>query len=349
MVTQTLLTQNQKLQRRIADLEVQNKALEERVAALESEVASLNKALEEAHSALLAQKRVGKRQAAPFSKGKKKDNPRQPGRKKGHQAARRPVPEKADREVDVPLAQPRCLHCGGELVQRKVMPQYQIDIPPVEPVVTRFKVETARCACCGKRAQGRAPQQISDALGAANIHFGPNLLSFAAEVKHAPGLPYSKVCRILERGFGIKVSPAALARASQRIAKKAEPTCKQLILDLRDEDVVGADETSWPLNGDKAWLLRGAISLRNSKETLSPETCAQDCKRLEATFDRLIQSVSPDEEDDETRRFAKLLRKQRHRLFLFLYNDAVPYTNNATERTLRPAVVIGLDIWREKI
>jgi hypothetical protein len=29
------------------------------------------------------------------------------------------------------------------------------------------------------------------------------LLSFAAEVKHALGMPYRKVCRILESGFGI--------------------------------------------------------------------------------------------------------------------------------------------------
>jgi len=195
METQAHLpAQNRKLKRRITDLEAQNRTLKERVAELETEVASLNKELKEARSALLAQKRAGKRQAAPFSKGKKKDNPRKAGRKKGHKAAHRPVPEQVDREVDVPLAQARCLHCGGELLERKVMPQYQIDIPPVEPIVTRFNVETARCARCGRRAQGRDPQQVSDALGAANIHFGPNLLSFAAEVKHALGLPYRKAC-----------------------------------------------------------------------------------------------------------------------------------------------------------
>jgi transposase len=419
--TAQLSAQNRKLKLRLANLEAQNEALKKRVAELEGEVASLNKALAEARSALLAQKRASKRQAAPFSRGKKEDKPRKPGRKKGHKATHRPVPERVDREVDVPLVQPYCLYCGGELETRRIMPQYQIDIPPVEPVITRFNVETARCACCGRRAQGRNPQQISDALGAANIHFGPRLLSFAAEVKHALGVPYEKVTRILEKGFGIKVSPASLARASQRIAAKAEPTYKQLILELRGEEVVGGDETSWRINGDKAWLwvftssrialytidpsragavveeilgsdfkgtlvtdcfiaydplpyqqqkcfahflrrckdnialpsfspaltlsyrllwlLRGAISLRNSKETLPPETYAQDCKRLEAAFDRLIQSVSPDEEDDEARRFAKLLRKQRHRLFLFLYIDAVPYTNNAAERALRPAVI----------
>ena len=422
VTTAQLPAQNRKLKLRIANLEAQNEALKKRVAELEKEVASLNKELEEARSALLAQKRAGKRQAAPFSRGKKEDNPRKPGRKKGHKATHRPLPERIDREVDVPLAQPHCLYCGGELEERRITPQYQIDIPPVEPVITRFNVETARCACCGRRAQGRDPQQISDASGAANVHFGPNLLAFSAEVKHALGLSYRKVCRILQSGFGIKVSPASLARASQRLAKKAAPTYKQLILELRGEEVVGADETGWPLNGNKAWLwvvassriavytidptraravveeilgcdfkgvlvtdcfvaydplpyqqqkclahllrrgkdnidtfpastaaavlsnrilrlLREAISLRKKKDTLSPETFVQERKRLEEALDQLLQSVSSEEDDEEARRFAKLLRKQRHRLFVFLYNDAVPYTNNAAERALRPAVI----------
>jgi len=49
--------------------------------------------------------------------------------------------------------------------------------------------------------------------------------------------------------------------------------------------------------------------------------------------------VDGEDEDDEARRLAKLLRKQRQRLFVFLYNDAVPYTNNAAERALRPVLV----------
>ena len=146
------MAENQRLKRRVADLEAQNKALKKRVEELEAERTSLNAALKETRANLLAQKRAGKRQAAPFSKGKK-DNPRRPGRKKGHPAAHRPLPEEVDREVDVPLKQQSCLLCGGELTERKTVSQYQIDIPPVSPIVTRFNIETARCACCGKRAQ----------------------------------------------------------------------------------------------------------------------------------------------------------------------------------------------------
>ena len=39
-------------------------------------------------------------------------------------------------------------------------------------------------------------------------------------------------------------------------------------------------------------------------------------------------------------RLAKLLRKQRERLFTFLYVKAVQPTNNQAEREIRPAVII---------
>ncbi|MFQ5616559.1 MAG: hypothetical protein ACE5GO_08885 [Anaerolineales bacterium] len=89
-----------------------------------------------------AKGRAGKRQAAPFSKGKK-EKPKRPGRKKGHQPAQRAKPEKVDRVVDVPLKQDGCLHCGGSLTNHRTQQQYQIDIPPVEPVVTQFNMEVA--------------------------------------------------------------------------------------------------------------------------------------------------------------------------------------------------------------
>jgi hypothetical protein len=39
----------------------------------------------------------------------------------------------------------------------------------VQPVVTQFNIEVARCAECGQRAQARHPEQTSDALGAAAV------------------------------------------------------------------------------------------------------------------------------------------------------------------------------------
>jgi len=237
-----------------AELIAENKKLKAKIAELEEEVVELRGRLKEALAQLEAKGRAGKRQAAPFSREEKKEDCKRPGRKKGHKGAHRAKPDKVDRVLEAPLRQSCCLHCGGELSEARIEEQYQIDIPPVEPVVTQFKIEVARCSQCGRQAQGRHPEQISDGLGSTAIHFGPRVLGLALEMKHALGLPYRKVCQILAEGFGFSASAGGLSRAGQRLAQKAEPTYDQLVFNLRDQEVVFADETGWRIDGERAWL-----------------------------------------------------------------------------------------------
>lgn len=404
-----------------AELMAENEKLKARIVELEQEVESLSSQLKEALSQLEAQGRAGKRQAAPFSRGDKKQQPQRPGRKKGHKPAHRPKPDKVDRELNAPLKQRCCLYCGGTLSAPRLEQQYQIDIPPVEPVVTQFNIEVAHCTQCGRQAQGRHPEQTSDGLGPTAIHFGPRVLALAVEMKHALGVPYRKVCRLLAEGFGFVASAGGLARAGQRLAHKAEPTYEQLIFNLRGQEVVYVDETGWKIDGDKAWLwvftseqvtlytidprragevaerilgrdfagvltcdcllayhplpypqqkclahllrrcsdmaaqprpdqairlsqqvarlLRGAISLKQQKQTQPPWLYHQACSRLEQALDRLLDSVG-EPQDEAARCLVNLLRKQRHRLFTFLYIDQVQPTNNAAKRAIRPAVIV---------
>jgi len=106
------------------ELEAENAHLRCRVAELETTVAALRRQVEELT-------RSAKRQAAPFSKGKAKKNPKRPGRKKGHPASHRPPPDSIDRIEDVPLPFHRCPDCGGAIEETDVHAQYQTDIPPI--------------------------------------------------------------------------------------------------------------------------------------------------------------------------------------------------------------------------
>jgi transposase len=38
-----------------------------------------------------------------------------------------------------------------------------VDIPPVQPIVTRYVTHSGQCARCGQRVRSRHPEQISDA------------------------------------------------------------------------------------------------------------------------------------------------------------------------------------------
>lgn len=236
------------------ELAAENAALRERVAELEQRISELEAALKAALEQLEAARRAGKRQAAPFSKGPPKDSPKPPGRKVGHPPAHREKPQQVDRTLDVKLSHAACLRCGGELVDQTIQVQYQVEIPPVKPIVTQFNVESARCASCGERFQARHPEQTSDALGAAAVQIGPRALGLAAELKHGLGVPYRKVGQVLDEALGLTVAPGTLVRSGQRLAAKAEPTYQLLLSTLRQELVVNADETGWKIGGRNAWL-----------------------------------------------------------------------------------------------
>lgn len=86
-----------------------------------------------------------------------------------------------------------------------------------------------------------------------------------------------------------------------------------------------------------ARLLRGAITLKARRTTMSEHGYQVACGRLEAALDRLLARHYT---DPDNVRFAKLLRKQRPWLFTFLYIEAVEPTNNEAEREIRPGVLI---------
>ena len=234
-------------------LHAENATLKQRIAELEEEVAKLQAALARLQGRVEEAERAGKRQAAPFSKGPPKAHPQRPGRKAGHPPTHRPRPQRVDRVLEAALP-PVCPDCGGELAHHRVEEQFVIDIPPVAPVVTQFNVRIAHCVTCGKRVQGRHPEQLSDALGAAAVQLGPRVLGLAAELKHGMGVPYRKIERVFSVGYGLALSPGGLARGAQRLARQGAPTYKRLIQVLRTSAVVNADETSWKIGGEKAWL-----------------------------------------------------------------------------------------------
>ncbi len=215
---------------------------------LQAEIERLRKQLEEALRSL-------KRQAAPFSKGKPKSDPKPPGRKSGSdygQRAFRAVPDRVDEHIAVPL--PRaCPDCGGQVIHDNTQPQFQEDIVR-QTIVRRFDVETGHCADCGGHVQGRHPLQTSDALGAAQVQVGPQALTLAAHLIKQMGISHERAGQILEWGYGLRVSRSALCRAMTRLGKKAEPTYQELQMAVRQSPVNQLDETGWRVAAHLEWL-----------------------------------------------------------------------------------------------
>jgi transposase len=233
--------EGERARRRIEQLEKENKRLEE-------ENKRLRKDLE-------TTQRAARRQAAPFSRGKPKSQPKRPGRKSGAAHGshhRRPIPNHVDEEIHV-SAPAQCPACGGPLRVERVEPQYQEEIVR-RTWVRRFHVPVCRCAQCDQRVQGRHPLQTSDALGAAGVQVGPEAVTLGVWMNKSLGLPHADAAALLQQGFGLTISRSGICRAIQRVARKAEATWHALRDSARRSTVAHMDETGWKVEAQLHWL-----------------------------------------------------------------------------------------------
>lgn len=232
----------------VEELIKENRTLREQLKKAQAEIERLRKALEEALRSL-------KRQAAPFSKGKPKSNPKRPGRKGGAdygQRAFRAIPDRVDEQIAVRLPK-RCRQCGGRVVHDRTHAQFQEDIVR-QTIVRRFDVQIGHCVSCGEAVQGRHPLQTSNALGAAHVQVGPQALTLAAHLIKQMGISHERTAQVLAWGYGLAVSRSALCRAITRLGTKAEPTYQELQIAVRHSGVNRLDETSWRVAARLQWL-----------------------------------------------------------------------------------------------
>jgi transposase len=233
----------------------------ERIIALTLENLRLKEQLESAQTLLRKSEerfeqlqREAHRQAAPFRRPEERRDPHpaRPGRKLGHRASFRPIPQHVDEQVDVPLSS--CPRCGGEVSQKSSLVQYIEEIPVVRPRVTQLTTEQGWCAHCQQEVYSTHPLQTGRAGGAAAVQLGPRALALACDLNKAKGLSMRKTVTILSEHFGLKLSAGGLALLVQRVARKVQPRYEQLALELRRSPVVHADETSWWVGGPGWWL-----------------------------------------------------------------------------------------------
>ena len=181
------------------------------VQALREQVAKLMAALEE-------ERRRGKRQAAPFSKGPPAAEPKPPGRKSGKRHgphAHRSIPPRIDETYDAPLPE-SCPDCAsGRISESHVAVQYQTEIPRTV-IYRRFDVHVGCCDECGRAIEGRHVLQTSSARGAAASQLGPQVHALLALLNKELGLSHGKSVQLLRTLFPeLRVARATSVRSGR--------------------------------------------------------------------------------------------------------------------------------------
>jgi transposase len=219
-----------------------------RIAQLEARVKQLEQRLEELG-------RSSKRQAAPFSRGLPKIDPKRPGRKRGEDygtKAFRAVPPVIDEVYEAPLPG-RCPRCGGRVIESHVDQQYQVEIPR-RPIHRQFNVHVGCCAGCDRRAQGRHPLQTSDALGCCASQIGPEAQSAVVMLNKEMGLSQGKISRFFQMFFGIKLTRGGSCQIMLRAAARCQGNYHTIVKHVQRSAWMVPDETGWRIGGRLAWL-----------------------------------------------------------------------------------------------
>jgi transposase len=245
------------LRHRVAVLQKENDRLRSEKDRLQSEKERLQCELDQARADLEEARRQSKRQAAPFSKGSPKAEPKKPGRKAGSAHGRHghrlaPAPDRIDETLDAPLPN-ACPHCGGSIREFEVAKQFQTEIPR-RPIIRQFNVHIGCCCGCGKRIQGRHPLQTSDALGAAASQIGPDAQAASAMLNKTIGLSHAKIALVFDTLFGIKLTRGASVQIMQRAADRLEPADEEICQEIKTSRRLTPDETGWRVAGKPAWL-----------------------------------------------------------------------------------------------
>lgn len=240
-------------QRQIEMLLEQVEARDQKIAALEALVKRLQAELEE-------ERRSGKRQATPFSKGKGKKNPKRPGRKVGEGSWSRreepQLPPDAPPPLEVALDEPCCPQCGGQLEEVGFEDVSNTDLPPVpQPEVRRYRLRKARCRSCNVTLRAQHVDVAPDQTGATAHRMGPRAMAAAHVLHYEVGVTQRKVPQVLEVLAGLKVTQGAL---SADALSKAEGRVGELYEGLRKavekRNVTYTDTTGWKVGGQKASL-----------------------------------------------------------------------------------------------
>jgi transposase len=271
----SVLEELQQLRAQVEQLRLENERLR-----LENE--RLRRELEEAHAHLDQAQRQSKRQAAPFSKGPPKPQPKKPGRKSGTAHGRHghrlpPSPAAVDEVLEAPLPN-ACPKCGGSVRETAVATQYQTEIPR-RPLIRQFTIHVGCCRDCGQRVQGRHPLQTSDALGAAAAQIGPDAQAAVVLLNKTFGLSHIKISAVFHALFGISLTRGANVQIVLRAADRLGPAHQEVRQEIRSSPCITPDETGWRVAGQSAWL-HAWVTARATGYAIDPYRKADVLERL---------------------------------------------------------------------
>lgn len=230
----------------VAELRAELVVLRKRVSELEKENAELR-------AKLGKPPKTPDNSSVPPSLGRKASGPMKTARKnkrKPHPGAHRALHPNPTRTLEVKAG--CCEHCRADLSKEAQTAREtydHIELPPVEPVVTRVTLTAGQCPRCGEPFKAKAPQGLEP-----GSPFGPNLRAQALYLRYVHGVSFERLAHLFSHVFGLEISEGALVnmiKASRDAFARQTEAIRQALF---AHGAMASDETTARV-GKKNWWL----------------------------------------------------------------------------------------------
>jgi transposase len=223
----------------------------ESIAALTRQVETLVVRVAELEGKLGLPPKTPDNSSTPPSKGQKASAP-VPAKPtaKAHPGAHRPLHPNPTTKRDIFAA--ACQHCGTDVSGR---PQFtceaydHIEIPPIQPEVTRVTLHGGVCPCCARKFKAAPPEGMKP-----GSPFGPNLCALVIYLRFTHGIGFERMARLMSDLLGLDISEGALVNM---LDKARDPFAAQTHLiraRLLSGTALCSDETGLRVGKRNWWL-----------------------------------------------------------------------------------------------
>jgi transposase len=247
-------------QKRILELEDENRQLKATVASLKADVASLTDLVHQLLQEIdrLKHLKNSRNSSVPPSKDEnrpfktnslRKADGKKPGGQTGHEGNTLKMSETPDSLVD---HKPTfCNICGNDISNNPMeisMRRQVVDIPPILPKYIEHRVFKTFCSC-GHQTESSFPQGIN-----ATVSYGPNIEATIAYMHTRQYIPFERMGEYFRDVCNLPISQGAICNILERFAIKAYPAYQLIATKVENSNVVGADETGAKVNGKTGWF-----------------------------------------------------------------------------------------------
>jgi transposase len=189
--------------------------------------------------------------SVPPSKGQKPSGSSAPKAKaKPHRGAHRPLHPNPTSKREVLAA--TCKGCGADVssVAQVVCEEYdRVEIPRIEPDVTRVLLHGGVCPCCCKRFKAEPPAGLEP-----GSPFGPNIRAFVIYLRSVQGIPLARLRDVMGDLFGLDISEGALVNILGASAKPFAAAVRRIKERLLAGTTIASDETGIRVDKANWWL-----------------------------------------------------------------------------------------------